>query len=412
MQSPDTAMPQQPSANPAGPLQGVRILDMATVLAAPLAASLCADMGAEVVKLELPDGSDPLRSMAPLKDGLALYWKVTNRGKQGITLDVRQPEGRALFLRLLAGFDVLVENFRAGTLERWGLGPQVLFEANPRLVLLRVTGFGQTGPNATRPGFARIFEAMSGLTHLTGQADGPPLHMNFPLGDTVAGVFGALAITTELVRLRSDPAAVGVEVDLSATEALMRLLEPLAVEREQLGKARQRNGNLASYTAPSNMYRTADGQHFTLVASSDAIFRRLCIAMGLAPLADDPRFGTSPARVTHCQVLDTLLADWFAARSYDEVAAVLQAAEAPFSKAYSIDDVLADPHLQARQAIIRLPDDDLGSVPAPCIVPRVTGRQARVPHSGPAVGQHNAQVYGALGLSEADLAALRSAGVI
>ena len=405
-------MPEQPPVSPAGPLHGVRILDMATVLAAPFAASLCADMGAEVVKLELPDGSDPLRALAPVKDGLALYWKVTNRGKKGITLDVRQPQGRALFLRLLARFDVLVENFRAGTLERWGLGPEVLFEANPRLVLLRVTGFGQTGPKANQPGFARIFEAMSGLTHLTGQADGPPLHMNFPLGDTVAGVFGAFAITTELVRLRADPAARGVEVDLSATEALMRLLEPLAVEREQLGQARRRNGNLASYTAPSNMYRSADGQHFTLVASSDAIFRRLCTAMGLAPLADDARFRTNLDRVAHCQELDALLTDWFGARHYDDVAAVLQAAEAPFSKAYSIDDVLADPHLQARQAIIRLPDDDLGSVPAPCIVPRVTGRQAKAPHTGPAVGQHNAEVYGSLGLGEAELAALRGAGVI
>ena len=249
-------MTQGSNPSSTGPLAGVRILDMATVLAAPFAATLCADLGAEVVKLELPDGSDPLRSLAPVKDGLPLYWKVTNRGKKGITLDVRKPQGRALCLKLVASFDVLVENFRAGTLERWGIGPQVLFEANPRLVLLRLTGFGQSGPNATRPGFARIFEAMSGLTNLTGQPDGPPLHMNFPIGDTVAGVFGAFAITSELVRLKADPSARGIEIDLSATEALMRMLEPLAVEREQLGLVRRRSGNLASYTAPSNMYRT------------------------------------------------------------------------------------------------------------------------------------------------------------
>jgi crotonobetainyl-CoA:carnitine CoA-transferase CaiB-like acyl-CoA transferase len=390
----------------------VRILDMATVLAAPFAATLCADLGAEVVKLELPDGSDPLRSLAPVKDGVPLYWKVSNRGKQGITLDVRKAEGRALFLRLLAGFDVLVENFRAGTLERWGLGPEVLFEVNPRLVLLRVTGFGQTGPNAAKPGFARIFEAMSGLTNLTGEADGPPLHMNFPIGDTVAGLFGAFAVTAELVRVRSDPAARGVQIDLSATEALLRMLEPLAVEREQMGTVRKRSGNLASYTAPSNMYRSADGQHFTLVASSDAIFRRLSHAMGLAHLADDARFRRNPSRVQHCAVLDPMLADWFAARPYAEVVKTLDAAEVPYSKAYTIDDILADPHFKAREAIIRLPDDELGSVPAPCIVPRVVGRASTAPRSGPAVGQHNAEVYAALGLDAAALDALRRDGVV
>lgn len=407
-----SAMTQGSNPSSTGPLAGVRILDMATVLAAPFAATLCADLGAEVVKLELPDGSDPLRSLAPVKDGLPLYWKVTNRGKKGITLDVRKPRGRALFLELLPSFDVLVENFRAGTLERWGIGPEALFEANPRLVLLRVTGFGQTGPNATKPGFARIFEAMSGLTNLTGHSDGPPLHMNFPIGDTVAGVFGAFAITSELVRLRADSQARGIEIDLSATEALMRMLEPLAVEREQLGLVRRRSGNLASYTAPSNMYRSADGQHFTLVASSDAIFRRLCEAMGLGPLPQDLRFRTNPARVQHCLALDAILAEWFAARPYDEVARVLNAAEVPFSKAYTIDDILADAHFQARQSLMRLPDDDLGSVPAPCVVPRAVGRVAPVPHAGPAVGQHNAEVYGSLGLGEAELAALRSERVI
>ncbi len=407
---PSPAAPSAPTH--AGPLAGVRILDMATVLAAPFAATLCADLGAEVVKLELPDGSDPLRSLAPVKDGLPLYWKVSNRGKRGITLDVRRPEGRALFLQLVAGFDVLVENFRAGTLERWGLDIDTLLAANPRLVVLRVTGFGQTGPHATRPGFARIFEAMSGLTNLTGEADGPPLHMNFPIGDTVAGLFGAFAITAELVRVRADPAARGVQIDLSATEAMLRMLEPLAVEREQLGTVRSRSGNLASYTAPSNMYRSADGQHFTLVASSDGIFARLCEAMGQPALAEDERFRRNPQRVRHCAALDALLAAWFAERAYAEIATTLEQAGVPFSKAYTIDDILADPHFQARGAIIRLADAELGSVPAPCIVPRVPGRTLPDPPAGPRVGEHNAEVYGALGLDADALAALKQRGVV
>lgn len=385
---------------------------MATVLAAPFAATLCADLGAEVIKLELPDGSDALRSLAPVKDGRALYWKVSNRGKRGITLDVRKPQGKALLLQLVSRVDVLVENFRAGTLERWGLDAETLLAANPRLVVLRVTGFGQTGPNASRPGFARIFEAMSGLTNLTGEAGGPPLHMNFPIGDTVAGLFGAFAIAAELVRLKADPEAKGVQIDLSATEALLRMLEPLAVERELLGTVRARSGNLASYTAPSNMYRSADGQHFTLVASSEPIFRRLCLAIGRPDLLEDARFKTNPLRVQHSVELDALLQAWFAGRSYEAIYRALEAAELPFSKAYTIDDILADPHFQAREAIVRLPDADYGSVPAPCIVPRVPGRNLPIPRSGPDVGEHNAEVYAELGLDEAKQRALRGAGVI
>lgn len=395
-----------------GPLHGLRILDMATVLAAPFACTLCADMGADVVKLELPDGSDPLRGLAPVKDGLPLYWKVANRGKRGISLDVRQPEGRDLFLRLLPGFDVLVENFRTGTLDRWGLDTATLRAANPRLIILRLTGFGQTGPYAARAGFARVFEAMSGFTNLTGDADGPPLHMNYPAGDVMAGLFGAFAIATAAAERRLDPEAPGREIDLSATEALFRLLEPLAVEYEQLGQVRQRAGNRATYTAPSNMYATADGQWVSMVASSNPIFRRLCAAIGRPELADDPRFATNPARVQHLEALDGIIGAWFGANDYPTVAAALEAREIPFSKIFSIEDILEDPHFQARQAIVRLPDPDLGSVPAPCQVPRFSGYTPVPPRTGPAVGEHNDEIYAAVGLTPRDMEALRKQGVL
>lgn len=395
-----------------GALSGVRILDMATVLAAPTGATLCADHGADVIKLELPDGSDALRHMQPVKEGVPLWWKVANRGKRGITLDVRKARGREIFLSMLPRFDVLVENFRSGTMDRWGLDIETLHRANPRLVVVRLTGFGQTGPYRQRPGFARVFEAMSGFTNLTGELGGTPLHSNYPVGDSVAGVFCAFAIAAEIARLRGDPDAQGCEVDLSATEALFRLLDPLPVEHEQLGQVRRSAGNVTTYTAPSNMYRSGDGVHFSLVASSQAIWERLCQAVERADWINDPRFATNPARVANMPTLDDALARWFAARGFDEIAQRLNQYEIPFSKVNSIADIQADPHFQAREAIIRLPDPEYGSLPAPCIVPRVPGRNMPVPRTGPSVGEHNAQVYAEFGIDASELAALRAQQVI
>ncbi len=313
---------------------------------------------------------------------------------------------------MLPQFDVLVENFRSGTLDRWGLDIATLHQANPRLVVVRLTGFGQTGPYKSRPGYARIFEAMSGFTNLTGEAGGPPLHSNFPVGDAVAGLFCAFSIASEMVRLRSDPQAMGVEVDLAATEALFRLLDCLPVEHEALGQVRRPEGNRASYTAPSNMYRSRDGQFFTLVASSNAIFTRLCEAIGEPAMASDPRFNTNPARVKHLQVLDDLLGAWFARHDYSVVSERLEQAGVPFSKAYTIEDIEQDPHFIARGAIVRLPDPDGGSLPAPCIVPRVVGREMKLPRTGPSVGEHNAEVYGAFGIGGEELERLRAQGVV
>ena len=385
---------------------------MATVLAAPMGATLCADHGADVVKLELPDGSDALRGLQPVKDGVPLWWKVANRGKRGITLDVRQPRGREILLSMLPHFDVLVENFRTGSMDRWGLDIAALHKANPRLIVVRLTGFGQTGPYKSRPGYARIFEAMSGFTNLTGEQGGPPLHSNFPVGDAVAGLFCAFSIASEVARLRGDPEAKGVEVDLAATEALFRLLDCLPVEHEMLGQVRRPEGNRASYTAPSNMYRSRDGRFFSLVASSNAIFARVCAVIGQPQLAEDPRFASNPARVKNLVELDRMLGEWFAGHDYADIAPSLEEAGIPFSKAYTIEDIEQDPHYIARQAIVRLPDPDYGSLPAPCIVPRVAGRDMKVPRTGPAVGEHNDEVYARFGIDAAELARLRAQKVI
>lgn len=394
------------------PLAGVRILDMATVVAAPLGATLCADLGADTVKLELPAGTDTLRTLAPVVDGKPVWWKVANRGKQGITLDVRKPAGRDLLLRMLPRFDVLVENFRTGTLAGWGLDTATLLQANPRLVVLRLTGFGQTGPYARRPGFARVFEAMTGYTSLTRAPDGTPLHADFPLGDAVAGLFAAFCIAAEMARLRGDPQARGREVDLAASEALLRLLDPIAAEHVLCGTVRQPRGSSASYTAPSNIYRSADGTHFSMAASSDEMFRRLAQGLDRADWLADPRFDHNAARRAHATLIDGEVAKRFAGMPYDDITRLLDRIAVPFSKVNDISDVLGDPHFLARQVVMQCPDPDFGVLSTACVVPRSSGHQPLMPASGPDLGQHNAQFYGELGLQADELERLRADGVI
>jgi crotonobetainyl-CoA:carnitine CoA-transferase CaiB-like acyl-CoA transferase len=397
-----------------GPLKGIRILDMATVVAAPFAATLCGDLGAEVTKLELPDGSDTLRYMLPVMGEHPLFWKVTNRGKRGITLDVRKPEGKALFLKMLPHFDVLVENFRTGTLDRWGLDLATLHAHNPDLIVLRLTGFGQTGPNARRPGFARIFEAMSGLAHLTGEAGRSPQHMNYPLGDVVSGLFGAFSIASALAgRAQSEPGKPrGCEIDLSATEALMRMLDPLAVEYQHQGFVRERTGARATYAALSNIFATKDGHWVTIVGTSGVTYRRIFEAMDRTDLLEGDRLASPAARMEHSDEVDAVVAQWCRGLPLAEIEARLTHHDVPHSKVYTIEDVVDDPHVQARQAIIELPDPDLGHVAAPCVVPRFSNHKAVTPRSGPGLGEHNCQVYGELGISPEELARLKTLGVI
>jgi crotonobetainyl-CoA:carnitine CoA-transferase CaiB-like acyl-CoA transferase len=393
-------------------LKDVRIIDLSTVIAAPFASTLCGDLGADVTKIELPNGSDALRGLAPTTSEHALYWKTVNRGKKGITLDVRNPKGKEIFLKILKDTDVLVENFRTGTLDRWGLDLKTLLKANPNLLVLRLTGFGQTGPYAERPGFARIFEAMSGLTNLIGTSESGPQHPNLPIGDLIAGLFGAFSIASAIASLRRDPSQCGFEIDLSATEALFRLLDPLAVEYEFLGINRKHEGNRASYTAPSNMYQTKDGKWVTLVASSDAIFKRLCNAINKSEWIDDPRFTSNPQRCKNVIELDNGIAGWFQNNTYQQVEITLNESDIPYTKVYDIEDVLKDPQVKARQGIIRLNDAELGSIPAPCAVPRIPEILDIPIKTGPKTGEDNQSFYTALGFSEEQIHRLKNEKVI
>ncbi len=400
----------QPEA--AGPLKGLKIVDISTVVAGPFAAGLLGDFGAEIVKVEMPGVGDSLRALAPHKDGVPLWWKVTNRNKKGVTLDLRIPEGRDLFARLVADADVLVENFRPGTLDGWGITRAWLQGLNPRLTILRVTGFGQDGPYAGRPGFARIFEAMSGFTQICGEEDGRPLHLGYPISDAVAGLFGALGILAALHDLARHPERRGQEIDCSATEAMMRTLEFLAIEYDQLGAVRTRSGNRSQYAAPGNVYRTADDKWASIAASTQSIFVRLCAALDLKHLLEDPRFALNPARVKYYRELDEIVGTAIGRLTLAELRDTLTRHEVGFSPIYDIADVFADPQFQARQAIVSVPDAELGSVRMQGVVPRFSETPGAVRHAGPSIGQHNEQVYGGLGLSAAQIEALKARKVI
>src|ERR1700722_2155934 len=395
-----------------GPLAGLRVLDISTVIAGPFAATMLADLGAEVLKIEMPDSGDALRRLAPHKDGVPLWWKVTNRNKKGITLDLRQPDGKALLGRLVARHDVLVENFRSGTLDQWGITRDWLQAINPRLTILRVTGFGQTGPYRSTPGFARVFEAMSGFTRMCGEEGGTPLHLGYPISDPIGGLFGAIGILAELYRLKGDPTARGQEIDCSVTEAMLRTLEFLAIEYDQHGAVRTATVNRSQYAAPGNIYATADGKWASIAASTQSIFERFCAALGLERLLEDPRFIDNPSRVKNYQAIDAIVSETISRLTLDQLRSRLHAHEVGFSPIYDASDVFSDPHFIARKAIVSVADEELGDIRMQCVVPRFSETEVTVRSAGPSIGQHNQETYGALGLTAQDIERLREAGII
>lgn len=397
---------------PSGPLAGLRILDLSTVVAGPFAAALLADLGADVIKVELPGKGDPLRELAPHKNGVPLWWKVTNRNKKGITLDLRKPEGRDLLKRLLADRDVLIENFRTGTLDDWGITRSWLQEIKPMLTILRITGFGQTGPYSDRPGFARIFEAMSGFTRMCGEEGGSPLHLGYPISDAIGGLFGAVGVLAALYRLKQEPQSRGQEIDCSMTEAMLRTLDFLAIEYDQLGTIRTGSGNRSQYAAPGNIYATGDGKWASIAASTQSIFVRLCAALELQHLLADPRFVDNPSRVKNRDVLDGIVGGAIAKLTLAELRTRFAAHEVGFSPIYDAADIFSDPHFQARETIVSVPDAELGDVRMQCVVPRFSETPGAVRSAGPSIGQHNDEVYRAIGLGAADLARLRDGNII
>ena len=398
--------------SPAGPLTNLKIVDLSTVIAGPWASTLLADLGAEVLKVEMPGTGDALRALPPYKAGVPLWWKAANRNKRGITLDLRQDQGRELLARLLPEMDVLVENFRPGTLDKWGITREWLHEINPGLIILRVTGFGQTGPYSSKPGFARVFEAMTGFTNICGEAERPPLHLGFPIADAIGGLFGSLGILAALYHRLATGEKEGQEIDCSMLEAMFRVLDFLPIEYDQLGVVRQRSGSTSQYAAPGNVYQTADGRWASIAASTQSIYERLCNALDRVDLINAPRFRTNALRVEHREELDAMIATEIGRHPMAELMRLLDMHQVGFSPIYDIADVFSDPHYAARNVIVSVPDNELGAVKMQNVVPSFSRTKGEVRHAGPSLGQHNEEVFSALGLDASQQQALRESGVI
>ncbi len=394
------------------PLQGLRIIDAGTMVAGPFAAVLLADFGAEVIKIEHPTLADGMRNLHPVKDGVPLWWKSMARNKRCVTLDLGKPEGAAVFKDLVRGRDVVIENYRPGVFERWGIGYDVLKAIEPRLVMLRISGFGQTGPYKGRAGFGRVAEAMSGLTHLIGEPDGPPMTPGYPLGDLIAGVFGALSVMMALHH-RDVRGGEGQVIDLALYEAVFRLLDYDPIQYDQLGEVHTRTGNRVAYVAPSSTFKTKDGKYLTLAASTQNVWVRLAHAIGRDDLVTDPKFIDNRARVANSVEVNGLVGEWIERHTREEAIRRFDECEVAYSSVFDMEDAFRDIQYRAREAMVRVRDAELGEAVVSNVVPRFSETPGAVDFLGAPLGAHNEEVYGGeLGYSKERLARLREAQVI
>lgn len=391
-------------------LDGIRVVEAATLFAAPLAGMVLGDFGAEVIKVEHPRRADPARGHGPSKDGTGLWFKALARNKRLITLDLSKPQGAELLLRLAERADVVLENFRPGTFERWGIGWEELSARNSRLVLARVSGFGQTGPLAMRPGFGTLAEAMSGFAALNGEPEGPPLLPPLALADSVAGLATAFAIVVAL-RAREQTGR-GQVVDTSLVEPLMGLLGPQVTAYDLLGELQPRTGNRSTHTAPRNVYKTADASWVAVSASANSIAERVLRLVGRPDLVEQPWFATGSGRAAHVDEIDEAVAAWIGERTRDEVLAAFEAADAAIAPVYDARDILADPHFDAIGAIRTVDDEELGRIRMPNVITRLSESPGEIRWAGRRHGADTAEVFGELGVGAEELERLRREGVV
>lgn len=394
------------------PLAGLKVIDVATIFAAPFAATLLGDFGAEIIKVEKPGEGDPLREMGSVKNDIPLWWKIYSRNKQSITLDLRTNQGQDVLRELAREADVLVENFRPGTMEKWNLGWEQLHELNPTLTVLRVSGFGREGEYSTKPGFGTLCEAMSGFAMLNGHPDGPPTVAPMAVGDCIAGLYGAVGVLVALLA-RAKGAAKGQCVDVSLLDSLFSIIGYQVAEFDQLGIVMKRAGNRSSSSVPRNIYKTRDGKWITVSSSTNSLALRVLKMVGGDALASDERFSSPEARSRHSDILDQMVARWVLQHDLSEALAEFEKYDAAAAPAYDISQIVEDAQFRAAESLIQVDDDELGSCLMPNIVPRLSETPGQVRFAGRKLGQNTGDVLRSrTSLSEEQIQELKTLGVI
>jgi len=392
------------------PLAGVKVIELGQLIAGPFAGKTLADFGAEVIKIEPPGEGDPLRKWRLLHNGTSVWWQVQSRNKQSVVLDLRQPQGQEIARRLIREADVLIENFRPGTMERWGMGWEELSRLNPGLIMLRISGYGQTGPYRDRPGFGVIGEAMGGLRYLTGEPGRPPVRVGLSIGDSLASLHGVIGILIALYHRKVNGGA-GQVIDIALYEAVFNMMESTLPEYDAFGVIRERTGSAMPGIAPTNAYPCKDGQYVLVAGNGDSIFRRLMAAIGRPDLGADPELAHNDGRVRRVDELDQAIGSWTAARTIDEVLEAMNKANVPAGRVYSAKDIAEDPHYAARENIAQIETRDGLTLKVPAVFPKLSGTPGAIRTVAPRLGEDTAAVLGRLGYSAEEIAALRAAGV-
>ena len=399
-----------PSTLPTGPLAGLKVIELGQLIAGPFAAKTLADFGAEVIKIEAPIAGDPLRKWRLLKDGTSVWWQVQSRNKRSLALDLKQAEAQDIVRQLVRDADVLIENFRPGAMEGWGLGPSELLALNPRLIMLRISGYGQTGPYRDRPGFGVVAEAMSGLRHLTAEPGRVPVRVGVSIGDTLAALHGVIGILLALHHRSAH--GVGQVIDVALYEAVFNCMESLLPEYSAFGAVRGPAGSALPGIAPSNAYLCSDGGYALIAGNGDSIFKRLMKEIRRDDLGNDPGLLDNAGRVARVQEIDAAIGDWTAQRSVDEVMKVLDSASVPAGRIYTVADIAADPHYQARGMLASVQMDDGSTLAVPGIVPKLSATPGSHRRNAPTLGQDTDAVLHELGLSPAQIKGLKDKGIV
>jgi crotonobetainyl-CoA:carnitine CoA-transferase CaiB-like acyl-CoA transferase len=390
-------------------LQGLKVIEMGQLIAGPFASKLLGEFGADVIKIEPPGVGDPLRKWRKIKDGTSLWWHVQSRNKRSLTLDLKQAEAQDIVRKLVAEADVLVENFRPGTLEGWGLGYDALKAINPRLIMLRISGYGQTGPYRDLPGFGVIGEAMGGLRHLSGYPGQAPVRVGISIGDSLSSLYGVIGVLLALQeRARSGE---GQEIDVALYESVFAMMESLIPEYDAFGYIREPAGSALPGITPSNSYPCNDGSYVLIAGNGDSIYKRLMSLIGRDDLGNDPRLAQNDGRSQHAELIDGAIAEWSAQRSRDEVIEALKGARVPAGYPYTAADIVQDPHYLARQMIEQV-QTSVGPLKVPGVLPKLSRTPGRIGTGGPQLGEHNDDILAGLGLSEEQVAGLRERGII